>query len=468
MDTAPDPSRANVLVATRVRIEAQARRDGYVEPAAWQAVAARLIAFGCSHTDLADLQAELAHSAAAYHWVFADEPPPVDRRRAMELLVEKARSHSRRVPVITQGFLSALLRLAGQWGLAHDVVAQEIAARSVAEHWSVDWELACDMEGLLGAEQAAQRQRTARERAVAQFEHRGRKGWLSTRDLNTLYATIRECGLHEAEAGAVWDELHSSADARGRAWAGRWSGSEPKEQRLNVLVEKLATQAKAKPRIARGFRHALLAEATAAGVDQGTLLNVIAARRICQRWPATFDRGWHLEAVDNLRCEPLRLWWRWMLGRIDDADVVGRWRMPAQSALRVAPPTLALMVLLNTLHPSAASPPLASPAPAAVVAPFAPLTTAAPQPGSAPRPVVVQPLTLVVAHTDGVGARLRTAPVTGPVARLLGEGTAVVEIGSELDIDGAGWRQVRAPDGTSGWMAADLLQGDDAGPGGTR
>jgi hypothetical protein len=50
------------------------------------------------------------------------------------------------------------------------------------------------------------------------------------------------------------------------------------------------------------------------------------------------------------------------------------------------------------------------------------------------------------------------------VARLLGEGTAVVEIGSELDVDGAGWRQVRAPDGTSGWMAADLLQPDDAVP----
>jgi hypothetical protein len=456
------------LVATRVRIEAQARRDGYVEPAEWDDVTARLTFLGYSHTDLADFRAKLAHSAAAYHWVFADEPSPADRPRAMELIVEKARSHSRRVPVITQGFLSALLRLAGDWGLAHDVVAQEIAARSVAEHWSVDWELACGMEGLLGGEQVAERRRTARERAVAQFEQRGRKGWLSARDLNTLYATIHECGLLEAEAGAVWDELHSSADARGIAWAGRWGGNESKEQRLNILVEKVASQAKAKHRIARGFRLALLAETTAAGVDQATLLNVVAARRASERWPATFDRGWHLAAGEGPRCESLRSRWRWMLGRLDDGDVVGRWRMPAQSALRVAPPTLALVAILGTLHPTAPSPPLASPAPAAVVVPFVPLTTAAPQPASAPRPVVVQPLTLVVAHTDGVGARLRTAPVTGPVARLLGEGTAVVEIGSELDIDGAGWRQVRAPDGISGWMAADLLQGDDAGPGGTR
>jgi hypothetical protein len=357
-DTAPDPSRANLLEATRVRIEAQARRDGYVEPAEWEALTARLTALGCSHTDLANLRAELAHSAAAHHWVFAAEPSPTDRPRAMEVLVEKARSHSGRVPVVTQGFLSALLYLAGHWGLPHDVVAQEIAACSVAEHWSVDWELACGMEGLLGAEQAAERRRTARERAVARLERRGRTGWMSTRDLNTMYATIRKCGLLEAAAGAVR---------------------------------------------------------------------------------------------------------RWTHGRLDD-EYVSRWRRPAQSALRVAPPTMALMVILNTLHPSTASPPLAGPAPAAVVTPFIPLTTAAVQPASAPRPVVLQPLTLVVAHTDGVGARLRTAPVTGPVARLLGEGTAVVEIGSELDVDGAGWRQVRAPDGTSGWMAADLLQPDEALP----
>src|SRR5439155_22170785 len=93
--------------------------------------------------------------------------------------------------------------------------------------------------------------------------------------------------------------------------------------------------------------------------------------------------------------------------------------------------------------------------------------TPVPQPTPAPLPVVVHPLVLVVAHTDGLGARLRTAPVTGPVARLLREGTAVVEIGSELDVDGTGWRQVRAPDGTRGWMAADLIQPDDAATGGT-
>ena len=73
---------------------------------------------------------------------------------------------------------------------------------------------------------------------------------------------------------------------------------------------------------------------------------------------------------------------------------------------------------------------------------------------------------LLVAHTDGLGARLRTAPATGPVARLLGEGTAVVVIGTDVQVDGTAWKRVRAPDGTPGWMAADLLQPAEAEPGG--
>ena len=54
--------------------------------------------------------------------------------------------------------------------------------------------------------------------------------------------------------------------------------------------------------------------------------------------------------------------------------------------------------------------------------------------------------------------------MTGPVARLLGEGTSVVVIGSEMQMDGAAWAQVRAPDGTPGWMARDLLSPADTDP----
>ena len=90
---------------------------------------------------------------------------------------------------------------------------------------------------------------------------------------------------------------------------------------------------------------------------------------------------------------------------------------------------------------------------------IAPLAT--PEPSRAP-PVHL----LLVAHTDGLGARLRTAPATGPVARLLGEGTAVVVIGTDVQVDGTAWKRVQAPDGTPGWMAADLLQPAEAEPGG--
>ena len=99
---------------------------------------------------------------------------------------------------------------------------------------------------------------------------------------------------------------------------------------------------------------------------------------------------------------------------------------------------------------------------------------AAPAPTAAP--VILPPVTpeptpaavhLLVAHTDGLGARLRTAPATGPVARLLGEGTAVVVIGTDVQVDGTAWKRVRAPDGTPGWMAADLLQPVESEPGGT-
>src|SRR5205823_1202657 len=198
------------------------------------------------------------------------------------------------------------------------------------------------------------------------------KGWLSARDLSELYTGIREWGIPDVEARALWDELHASADTRGWAWAGSCSGREPIEQRLEVLVDKVATQAKHTGRIARGFRQALLVETTAAGVDQATLRNVVAERRARERWPATFDHGWHLATRERPPggWDLLRSCWRWTLDRLDNSAVLGRWRMLAQSGLRVAPPILALMAILNASHPATAARPLASPAPAGAVAPL--------------------------------------------------------------------------------------------------
>jgi hypothetical protein len=69
-----------------------------------------------------------------------------------------------------------------------------------------------------------------------------------------------------------------------------------------------------------------------------------------------------------------------------------------------------------------------------------------------------------IANTDGTGARLRTAPSSqADSAAVLPDGTMVRAIGPERQTDDERWQQVRADDGTEGWVASDLLtpaQGD--------
>ena len=72
-------------------------------------------------------------------------------------------------------------------------------------------------------------------------------------------------------------------------------------------------------------------------------------------------------------------------------------------------------------------------------------------------PPAPAPLELVVAHTDGLGARLRAEPKTGRVEIVLSEGATVVVVGADVEVDGTRWKQVRTLTGTLGWMAADLL-----------
>jgi hypothetical protein len=454
-----DTSRNTALIAhTAQELAGRGRQRGYVRPEAWQARLAHLAALGCAPPELAALRASLARAAVAEGWVFPDEPPPGDDMAGCrDLLVGKVRLQAGRAPVITEAYLSTLMRLAAAWGLEHEALAQEIALRCVAERWPADWELACGMEGLLGAEQARLRRGSARERALARFERRGQKGWLTRRDLLDLYTGLGEAGLSGAEVCALMDDLHAAADARGWAWSGGWSQSRPAEGRLDLLVGKAARQAAEKRRISRGFRDALLVEAAAAEVDQARLLAAIVARQERERWPAGFEPGWGLP----------RRWWRRLLARLDDPASAGPVRRLTASGVRVAAPLVVVSALVSVSGPLPAAPPrpLASPAAALATATPVPVATVAPRATAVPPPASAQPLTLVVAHTGGVGARLRTAPATGPVARLLGEGTAVVEIGSKLEIDGTDWRQVRAPDGTPGWMAADLLQPADSGPG---
>ena len=453
-----------VLAAVRAELRQRAQQHGYIDAWLWAAVGARLSAHGISQADRDQLRAEMARTAAEEEWVFPEEPPPPDQTRRREVLVAKARRRASRVPVITESYLSALLALGRAWDLAHEQLAQDLAQASVAERWPADWELACGMEGLLGAEQARQRLAHARQQAGAEFERRGQKGWLDEADQIDLYVGLRGRGVSEAEARATLVALRAVADAKRWACWGAWPATPPTGGRLELLVDKVAHQARRAGRVGERFRQALLAEAAAAGIQEAMLLGAVAERREREQWSATFSRGWRLPRVGR---SP---WWhrvvldvrRRTLSRRPWLGLAPQVRMLAPSVLRQAPLLVVLLAALSGGRPvppprPVASPVLAAPAPA-VAAPITPPAT--PEPTPAPAHL------LLVAHTDGVGARLRTAPATGPVARLLVEGTAVVVIGTDVQVDGTAWKRVQAPDGTPGWMAADLLQPADAEPGG--
>lgn len=83
--------------------------------------------------------------------------------------------------------------------------------------------------------------------------------------------------------------------------------------------------------------------------------------------------------------------------------------------------------------------------PAAARAPGTPGTgTPAPSP---------TPTLLLIAGTDGDGARLRRTP-GGDALKVYSDGTRLVQIGPDQNVQGTVWRNVRAPDGAVGWVAA--------------
>ena len=303
-----------------------------------------------------------------------------------------------------------------------------------------------------------------RDRGPAQFEHRGRKGWLTKSDLLQLYAGVRGHGISEVDARALLTSFRAEADVRHWVWVSASPTPSEMDDRLQLLVGKVAAQARRRRHVTKGFHHALLAEVVGANVDTRMLLDAVAERRRLEHWPASFDPCWYFDGDESTP------WWertflhmRQFTARRLVADPSPVVRPVAPSWLRIAAPLLLLLTTISFNRPlvassaaALASPESALTAPTNLVLPSV-APTAVIGASAAPAPVTVQQLRLVVSHTDGVGARLRTAPATGPVARLLGEGTAVVVIGSEMQVDGTAWMQVRAPDGTPGWMAADLL-----------
>jgi hypothetical protein len=381
------------------------------------------------------------------------EAAPSDPGSRLEILVGRARDHARRTPVVTQEYLSSLMALGCAWGLAHDDVARALARACVVERWRVDWEIACDMEGLLGAERAADRQRLAQVDARTAFEQRGRKGWLSASDLVHVYGSLRGQGVSDSEVRELLSDFHRDANARRWAWAGALSAVPATAEGMPLLVDKAAEQLRRDGRIRAGFRQALVAEAAGVQLEPGRLLQAIESRAEREGWAGAFDRDGQLEVDDPAT------WWPWAEKKLQALLSPG-FRPVLPSGLRMAMPLLILLTVVWVNRPIPA-PPVLSSAQTASATSLAPVdnqpNVALVNPVSTPVPAVIQPLTLVVAHTDGVGARLRTAPATGPVARLLSEGTAVVVIGGEMQVGGTAWAQVRAPDGTPGWMSRDLL-----------
>jgi hypothetical protein len=332
------------LALQRAELVQVGQRQGYVDLQRWQTTVARLDAFDVPPADQAQFRAELCQAAATQRWLFPDEAAPSDPGRRLEVLVAHARSQASRKSVITEGYLSTLLALGCRWELAHDDLAQALAHTCVAERWPVDWELACEMEGLLGAELADERAQDTRADARIAFERRGRKGWLSQADVLDLYSGARGQGVSEPDARTLLDNFHVEADVRHWAWGGGATRpSAAATNALQLLVGKAAAQARRKRHVSAGFRQALIAEAAATNLDSQVVFEAIADRREREHWSARFDPCW------ELGCDPSSPWWeRWFrharhsaMGRtlIDLTPVV---RPVAPTWLRMATPLMLL------------------------------------------------------------------------------------------------------------------------------
>jgi polysaccharide biosynthesis protein PslG len=65
---------------------------------------------------------------------------------------------------------------------------------------------------------------------------------------------------------------------------------------------------------------------------------------------------------------------------------------------------------------------------------------------------------LRVAGTDGTGVNLRTAPsLSASRIKTVPEGATLIALGSPRDSEGRSWRNVREPDGSEGWVAAEYV-----------
>jgi hypothetical protein len=107
------------------------------------------------------------------------------------------------------------------------------------------------------------------------------------------------------------------------------------------------------------------------------------------------------------------------------------------------------------------SAPQATPTPAPTTAPTvaatptraaAPATaTPAPKPTATPEPSAAAN-TVYVGNTDGEGVYLRKTPNMDDRLKAYPDGTMLTVIGDDVDNDDQHWKNVRAPDGTEGYV----------------
>jgi hypothetical protein len=90
--------------------------------------------------------------------------------------------------------------------------------------------------------------------------------------------------------------------------------------------------------------------------------------------------------------------------------------------------------------------------------------TASPKPEASPAPAADNPGAATEANkvkvkeSDGTGANLRDKPgQTGTVVKTIPEGTVLEVIGEDKQMDGKAWKNVKDEEGTTGWMASELL-----------
>jgi len=103
-------------------------------------------------------------------------------------------------------------------------------------------------------------------------------------------------------------------------------------------------------------------------------------------------------------------------------------------------------------------PPTAAPILPNTPTPPTPEDPATPAPSPTPPPIPTStPVPLMVGKTGGDGIWLRSAPSIGKKLKAWPDGTTLDVVGPDQTVGNQTWKNVRDPDGSVGWIAAEFL-----------